>query len=310
MYPASHAGIHLRPLMNQFPLVTVGIPTYNRPDLLQRSLRLIRAQSYQNLDIVVSDNASPDSRVMELVLAEAQADVRIRYFRQDANIGPSANFIYVLRKAKGPFFMWAADDDEWHPTFIEKLLTPLLSNPKSGLSFCDFEVSYPDGSLCRDYGSFSQAYREFLHVDGVSRVTHYALQAPERGKANLIYGLFRRESLIDASVTKFFNSKAWGADMLFVCDVLSRWSFNLVEERLYTVGIPYAAPEPAVPIGAGIEPSRRLSQRWRLMASHLNYFFVYVRIMARTPDSNPVSFMAFLFRLLPLVIRWMRLDLV
>ncbi|MBW4530022.1 MAG: glycosyltransferase [Aphanothece saxicola GSE-SYN-MK-01-06B] len=294
--------------MNQLPLVTVGIPTYNRPDLLQRSLRLIRAQSYQNLDIVVSDNASPDSRVMELVLAEAQADMRIRYFRQDANIGPSANFIYVLRQAKGSFFMWAADDDEWHPTFIEKLLAPLLRYPKSGLSFCDFDVSYPDGSLCRDYGSFSQAYRDFIHNDGFSRVSQYALQPPERGKANLIYGLYRREALIDASVTRFFHSKAWGADMLFVCDVLSRWSFNLVEERLYTVGIPYASTDSADP-GAGNEPQGQRPHRGRLMASHLNYFFVYVRIMARTPDSNPVSFMAFLLRLLPLVLRWMKLDL-
>lgn len=294
--------------MNQFPLVTVGMPTYNRPDLLKRSLGLIQAQTYHHLEIVVSDNASPDPRVAELVLAEAQLDARIRFLRQETNIGPSENFIDVLRQAKGSFFMWAADDDQWHPTFIEKLLAPLLGNPLSGLSFCNFDVRYPDGSLCGDYGSFSLAYRDFVHDDGSSRVSHYALQAPERGKANLIYGLFRRDALIDASVAKYFNTKAWGADMLFVCDVLSRWSFNLVDESLYTVGIPFPASQAADHSG-GREPQLRQHQRWRLMASHLKYFFVYVRIMARTPDSNPVSFMSFLFRLLPLVIRWMKLDL-
>jgi glycosyltransferase involved in cell wall biosynthesis len=294
--------------MNPLPLVTVGMPSYNRPELLKRSLGLIRAQSYQNLDIIVSDNASPDSRVSELVLAEAEVDPRVRYIRQDTNIGPSGNFIFVLRQAKGSFFMWAADDDEWHPTFIEKLLTPLLQNPESGLSFCDFDVRYPDGSLCEDYGTFSLAYREFLHADGVSRVAHYALQPPERGKANLIYGLFRREALIEASVSKFFNSKAWGADMLFVCDVLSRWSFNLVDERLYTVGIPFAAPDPLDPVD-DIAPQQDHLKKLSLLVSHLRYFFVYIGIMARTPGISPISLSLFLFRLLPLVSRWIKLDL-
>jgi glycosyltransferase involved in cell wall biosynthesis len=204
--------------------------------------------------------------------------------------------------------MWAADDDEWHPEFIEKLLPPLLNNPRSGLSFCDFEVRYPDGSLCGDYGSFTLAYKEFLHDTGFSRVTRYSLQSPERGKANLIYGLFRREALNEASVAKYLNSTAWGTDMLLVCDILSRWSFNLVEEKLYTVGIRVSALDPAGQ-GDAIEPHRHQRQRLRLMASHLKYFFFYVRIMARTPDSNPFAFMVFLFRLLPLVIRWMKLDL-
>jgi glycosyltransferase involved in cell wall biosynthesis len=294
--------------MDQLPLVTVGMPSYNRPDLLSRSLGLIRSQSYQNLDIIVSDNASPDPRVSELVLSEAAIDPRIRYIRQDTNIGPSGNFIFVLRQAKGSFFMWAADDDEWHPSFIEKLLTPLLRHPKSGLSFCDFDVRYPDGSLCGDYGCFSLAYREFLHVDAVSRVSHYALQPPERGKANLIYGLFRREALIEESVSKFFNSKAWGADMLFVCDILSRWSFNLVEERLYTVGIPFAVPGPLASEGT-IMPQRDQHQKLRLVVRHLNYFFIYLGIMARTPGVNPISMLSFLFRLLPLMSRWVKLDL-
>ncbi|WP_216913414.1 MULTISPECIES: glycosyltransferase family 2 protein [unclassified Synechococcus] len=294
--------------MEQHPLVTVGMPTYNRPASLQRALDSIRSQTYRHLEIVVSDNASPDPEVGRLIANVSHADPRIRHYVQQANVGPSENFAFVLRQARGAFFMWAADDDEWHPAFIEKLLRPLITNPKSGLSFCDFDVRYPDGSLCKDYGSFYDAYREFLHDDGASRVTHYALQAPERGKANLIYGLFRREALIDASVTRFFNSAAWGADMLFVCDVLSRWSFNLAEERLYNVGIPFPASETAVQ-GCASEPQREKHHRWRLMASHLKYFFVYIRIMAITPDSNPVSFMSFLFRLLPLVIRRMKLDL-
>jgi glycosyltransferase involved in cell wall biosynthesis len=294
--------------MKQHPLVTVGMPVYNRPSSLQRALDCIRRQTYRHLDIVVSDNASTAPEVAQVIANASLADSRIRHFVQEYNIGPSGNFLFVLSQAKGSFFMWAGDDDEWHPAFIEKLLTPLLRYPKSGLSFCDFIVRYPDGSLCNDYGSFALAYREFLQDTGVNRVSRYALQAPQRGKANLIYGLFRREALVETSVARYFNSRAWGSDMLLVCDVLSRWSFNLVDEKLYTVGIA-ADTTDSSNRGGEIAPKSQRPHRWRLMTSHLNYFFVYVHIMARTPDSNPISLMAFLLRLLPLIVKWMKDDL-
>jgi len=294
--------------MDQHPLVSVGMPTYNRPELLQRSLDSIRAQTYRHLEIIVSDNASPDPRVGQLISSAFSEDQRIRHFRQQKNIGPAGNFAFVLNQARGTFFMWAADDDEWNPAFVEKLLETLQGNPKSGLSFCDFDVRYPDGSLCLDYGSFYHAYSEFIHDDGVKRVTHYAMQAPERGKANLIYGLYRREALNDASVNKLFYSKAWGADMLFVCDVLSRWSFSLVADKLYTVGIHPQAPSPPGDV-ANVLPPGTKSHRRQLLVSHLQYFLIYVRIMHKAPDAGFLSAPLFFFRLLPLMIRRMRMDL-
>jgi len=269
---------------------------------------MIRAQSYQNLDIVISDNASPDPHVSQLVLAKLEQDPRIRYFRQDSNIGPSANFIFVLRKAKGSFFMWAADDDEWHPSFIEKLLQTLLKNSSNGLAFCDFDVHYPDGTVCHSYGSFYQAYEDFLRDTGPSRVFSYALQDPERGKANLIYGLFRREALINDFVDSYFHSKAWGADMLFVCDVLSRWSFSLVPEKLFTVGIPFPAHVSAV-VDQAVPITHHHQRQLGLAMRRLQYFATYFHIMVRAPGSSPSLIVKFLFRLLPLSLRWLQQDL-
>jgi len=294
--------------MHDPPLVTVGMPTCNRPELLKRSLGLIQAQSYPHLEIIVSDNASSDPRVSQLVLEAAAQDPRITFYRQDTNIGPSANFVFVLTKARGSFFMWAADDDEWHPSFIERLLDSLLSDSASGLAFCDFDVRYPDGSICDLYGSFTQAYAEFLCVDGPSRISAYVLQAPERGKANLIYGLFRREALVVDEVVRYFHSKAWGADMLFICDVLSRWSFSLVPDKLYTVGIPFSPPPPAAAVPPSSPAENQHRRRCRLAISHLRYFATYLLIMARAPGSDPGSTAKMMLRLLPVVVRWLRED--
>lgn len=100
------------------PLVSVGIPTYNRPDGLRRTLECITGQTYKNLEIIVSDNCSPGPDV-EIVVREYMAkDKRIQYYRQGINNGAIFNFQFVLDKSTGEYFMWAADDDEWLPEFI------------------------------------------------------------------------------------------------------------------------------------------------------------------------------------------------
>ena len=99
--------------MENHSLVSVGIPTYNRPQGLRLALECVTLQTYKNLEIIISDNFSTNPEV-ELVIKEYKdKDQRIRYFRNSENIGATKNFDLVLEKATGKYFMWAADDDEW-----------------------------------------------------------------------------------------------------------------------------------------------------------------------------------------------------
>ena len=100
------------------PLVSVGIPTYNRPEGLKRTLECLVNQTYRHLDIIVSDNGSPDDRTQTVVRQFMRGDERIRFYRQPHNLGWDENFKFVLRQARGPFFFFAADDDEWTPDFV------------------------------------------------------------------------------------------------------------------------------------------------------------------------------------------------
>lgn len=113
------------------PLVTVGIPTYDRPDLLKRALSSIARQSYGNLEVLVADNASPGSatsRVIDLYRAEIRG---LRYYRHERNIGALANFKFLLAEARGRYFMWLADDDEISDNYIASLVDVLESDPGS-----------------------------------------------------------------------------------------------------------------------------------------------------------------------------------
>lgn len=101
------------------PTISIGMPIHNGEATLERAIDGILRQSFSNFELLISDNNSND-RTQELCLEYAQRDKRVRYFRQPYNIGPPANFKFVLNIAKGNYFMWAACDDFHSFDFLEK----------------------------------------------------------------------------------------------------------------------------------------------------------------------------------------------
>ncbi|NER08783.1 MAG: glycosyltransferase family 2 protein, partial [Okeania sp. SIO3C4] len=104
------------------PLISIGIPTYNRPQRLRKTLASITCQTYSNLEIIVSDNCSSDDETQKVVQEFMETDPRIRYFRQDENIGMFYNFKFVFDVSKGDYFTWVADDDARSNDYIENCL--------------------------------------------------------------------------------------------------------------------------------------------------------------------------------------------
>lgn len=116
------------------PLVTVAISTYNRADgYLREAMASALAQTYQPLEIVVVDNASTD-RTGDVV--EAMADDRVRYVRNDTNIGANGNFNACLAHARGTYFLLLHDDDRIDAGFVGRCMDAVErrgSLPRPGL---------------------------------------------------------------------------------------------------------------------------------------------------------------------------------
>jgi glycosyltransferase involved in cell wall biosynthesis len=113
------------------PLVTVAIPTYNRAaHFLPLALRAACNQTYQNLEILVSDNASKDTTA-ELVASFG--DHRIRYHRHSENLGASGNFNFCIQQARGEYISLLMDDDSIDPDFIQCCMDAARSNLSAGL---------------------------------------------------------------------------------------------------------------------------------------------------------------------------------
>jgi glycosyltransferase involved in cell wall biosynthesis len=119
------------------PLVSVVITTFNRPDYLKLALASAVNQTYRKLEIIVQDNhSSTDPRS----IVEAFDDPRIRYYRNDENIGLTRNMLHALGRAGGEFVAHLCDDDVWDPEFIAELVAPLMENPDAVVAFCDHHI--------------------------------------------------------------------------------------------------------------------------------------------------------------------------
>lgn len=109
------------------PRVSVGVPVYNGADTIQECLNSIVSQTFDDFEIIISDNASTDG-TQEICREYLDKEPRIRYFRQEKNMGQHWNFKFVLRQARGEYFTWLAIDDRFHQDFLEKNVNVLNFN--------------------------------------------------------------------------------------------------------------------------------------------------------------------------------------
>lgn len=111
----------------QGPLVSILIPTYNRPYYFQIALESARQQTYANIEIIVCDNGT-DDRTEKLMWAY-RGDSRIRYVRNRAAKTKEENFHPFEKLARGEFLQWLMDDDVLHPRKIERMVRCFQENP-------------------------------------------------------------------------------------------------------------------------------------------------------------------------------------
>jgi glycosyltransferase involved in cell wall biosynthesis len=122
-------------MSNVRPLVTVGVPVRNGAETLGRALETILNQTYTNLEVLISDNASDDGSD-RLCEAYAARDSRVRYHRHPTPVEAWKNFRTPAEASRGEFFMWAAHDDVRDANYVETLLTGFAGQPSS-LCFSD-----------------------------------------------------------------------------------------------------------------------------------------------------------------------------
>ncbi|MCU1295580.1 MAG: glycosyl transferase family 2, partial [Bryobacterales bacterium] len=136
--------------MNSIPLLSVGMPVYNGERFLSKALDSLLGQTFQDFEIIISDNASNDA-TERICKAYAERDARIHYSRNEENMGAGWNVRRVYSLARGKYFKWAAHDDFCEPTLFEKCIEELERDPSIVVAQSKVRVVDEYGSLVEDY---------------------------------------------------------------------------------------------------------------------------------------------------------------
>jgi len=142
--------------MTESPLVTIGLPVYNSEKYLEQSLKSLLAQTYSDFVLIISDNASTDGTPL-ICKRYADADGRVKYFRNDTNIGNPRNFNRVAALTTTRYLKWSTSDDFWEPTFLERSLDIMEHDP--AVALC-----YPQAVLVDAEGRNPTPYDDVLHL--------------------------------------------------------------------------------------------------------------------------------------------------
>jgi glycosyltransferase involved in cell wall biosynthesis len=108
--------------------VSIGLPVYNGENYIQEAIESILSQTFEDFELIISDNASTD-QTEAICRSFALKDERIRYFRNQENLGASSNYKRVFNLASGELFKWAAHDDICQPRFLARCVEVLDHDP-------------------------------------------------------------------------------------------------------------------------------------------------------------------------------------
>jgi glycosyltransferase involved in cell wall biosynthesis len=116
------------------PRVSIGLTVFNSERYLEECLQSLLAQTFEDFELIISDNASCDG-TRAIALAYATRDDRVRYIRNRYNLGLAGNFNQAFRLSSGEFFKWAAYDDLCSHDFLLRCVEVLDRDPRVVLAY-------------------------------------------------------------------------------------------------------------------------------------------------------------------------------
>lgn len=167
---------------NVHPLVSVGVPVHNGSETLIRCIESLVNQTYNNIEIIISDNCSND-KTADIGKKYASEYRNVKYYRHAKKLTAVDNFRWVFSVSNGDYFMWAAHDDTRSFNYIEVLLNGMLKNG-------DCVLAYSDVTYFNESQEWRKSVSNFDHRSLFSRVKSIAL-----GSCVPIYGLIKKNAL-------------------------------------------------------------------------------------------------------------------
>lgn len=204
------------------PLVSIGLPVYNGEATIARVLNRLLDQSFTDLEIVISNNASTDG-TNEILEEYLKRDSRIRILNNHYNLGSIFNFNKVFEQSRGKYFMWASHDDFHEKEFVAKCVEAMEMDDKAVLCAPRMQMIMANSREAIWVSSMDS----FRKKNSIVRRYFETLQ---HFPAVSIYGLYRSSAL---SKTKLLPNVI-GGDLIFIQNLSLYGKFIGVPEILFT----------------------------------------------------------------------------
>lgn len=178
--------------MAQAPRVSIGLPVYNGARYLPTAIDSILAQTVEDIELIICDNASTDD-TEAICRRYAEDDSRVRYYRHPENLGAAPNYNATLARARAPYFRWACHDDVLAPTNLERCLAVMEQNPAVVLAAPRVEVIDEHGTVLPE-----QPWIRRLHLrspNPAERLAGFFEAYRWGGCGTQLFGLMRTETL-------------------------------------------------------------------------------------------------------------------
>ena len=187
--------------------ISLGLPVYNEVRFLNSTLQSIFAQTYEDFELIIVDNASIDGS-FELLEKIAKEDSRVKLFRNEKNLGMIKNFNLTFQYSTGDYFMWMGAHDIYESNYLSQLVEKLTGgNFTHDLVFSNVSHIDSKGTVITKK---KEVGFEFNNPNFISRMVK--LPWVIRGCGDMVMGIFSRRAL--ERTGQFSESVLWPDNLL------------------------------------------------------------------------------------------------
>lgn len=174
--------------MTSPPLLSIGLFVYNGEPFLRKTLDSILSQTFRDFELIISDNASSD-KTQEICESYIRSDLRVRYYRNEMNMGAGWNIRRVFSLATGKYFKWAACDDLYEPTFLSACVTTLEQD-------ASYVLAHARTQVIDERDNFLENYKWPMQSDAPGPIKRFESMLLNDHMCYQIFGVIRREALL------------------------------------------------------------------------------------------------------------------
>jgi glycosyltransferase involved in cell wall biosynthesis len=246
------------------------LPVYNGQEYVEGAIESLLAQTFEDFELIISDNASSDG-TEEICRRYVEKDRRVRYCRNEENLGGAFNFNRTFELATGEYFKWAGHDDRCEPSLIARCVEVLDGCPEAVLCYPKTVEIDAENRRIRDY----EDRMDIRHPRAADRLRHVFRNLV---MCNCVFGLIRSDVLGETGLLGNYPA----SDVVLLSELSLFGQFREIPEKLFLRRLHPGRSLEANPSYESLAVWFDPANRDKLIPPKTKFFVEYLRAVRRS----------------------------